>query len=510
MQEPGRGLYWIETGFWYTQIVRRYDRNKSRTGNERENNMRKSKVTAMLLALGMSMTLIAGCGSSASAPAASKAGGSTAAGASSAGAAAAGSKKSDSKKPVTIRVWMGIPPEAGPQAVIDAFNEEYKDKGIQAEYERYVNDDQGNLKLETSLMSGSDIDVFATYGNYRTVKRAEAGMVMDLTKYMDRDNFDYGAICGEDAKKCYVNGKPYSFYVNKMRGSLLVNKNMFEAAGIPIPTQWTFDEFHEVCKKLTHGEGTDKVYGMYWNSPQNMGEYMGYLVQKTLGGDWMYNEDGKSTRLNDPITVAATKLICDTMQEGSAPTHVDSVTQKLTQESTFLTGHSAMIVGNWSIRSVKDTKQYPHDFVTAYVPYPCISKDQDKYLFGGFGDEMSINAKSEHPDEAWEFLKWYTTSGSKYMAIGGRFALANTVNPDEEVSIFMKGAENLIDEDSLKRIYFNDDTKAVASYPTITTKGPEIYKALNEELESAMNGQKTAQEALDEAKKRADEFLAQQ
>ena len=59
---------------------------------------------------------------------------------------------------ITLRVWGGVPAEAGPQASIDLFNEAFKDKGIQAEYERFVNDDTGNLKLETSLLAGNDVD----------------------------------------------------------------------------------------------------------------------------------------------------------------------------------------------------------------------------------------------------------------------------------------------------------------------------------------------------------------
>ena len=64
---------------------------------------------------------------------------------------------------ITLRVWGGVPAEAGPQASIDLFNEAFKDKGIQAEYERFVNDDTGNLKLETSLLAGNDVDLYMTY-----------------------------------------------------------------------------------------------------------------------------------------------------------------------------------------------------------------------------------------------------------------------------------------------------------------------------------------------------------
>ena len=52
---------------------------------------------------------------------------------------------------VTIQVWGGVPAESGPQASVDEFNALYKDKGIQAEYTRFVNDNNGNLQLETNI-----------------------------------------------------------------------------------------------------------------------------------------------------------------------------------------------------------------------------------------------------------------------------------------------------------------------------------------------------------------------
>ena len=56
--------------------------------------------------------------------------------------------------PVRLLMWGGVPPESGPQAVCDAFNKEFASKGISIEYERFVNDDQGNMKLETNLLAG--------------------------------------------------------------------------------------------------------------------------------------------------------------------------------------------------------------------------------------------------------------------------------------------------------------------------------------------------------------------
>lgn len=107
---------------------------------------------------------------------------------------------------------------------------------------------------------------------------------MDLSSLIERDKFDYAGLFGESVKSAYINGKPYTIATTLTKGSLLVNKNMFDEAGIEIPTEWTFDEFREICKKLTKGEGQNKVYGMFWNTQQNITEYWLYLVQQTADG----------------------------------------------------------------------------------------------------------------------------------------------------------------------------------------------------------------------------------
>lgn len=413
------------------------------------------------------------------------------------------------KEETVLHLWMGIPAENGPQDVIDAFNREFKEKGIRIEYERYVNNDQGNLKLETNLLSGSEIDVYASYGGLtRVAKRAEAKMALDLTSYLKRDNMTPESIFGETAiALSRVNGLLYSLPTTLTKTSFLINKTMFDEAGIPVPDSWTYDEFRAIAKKLTKGEGLDKVYGMFWNSTQNFYEMQARLSSRTLGGDWMYDPNGKETQLNHPVLVQTLELINNTMNvDGSAPSHVDTVTQKLTMENMFLSGRAAIVVDNFIIRSVKDLQQYPHDFVTAFVPQPVAYKGGDIYTWAQYGDQLSINPKSKNKDAAWEFLKWYATNGVQYMAIGGRIGLANTLDKDSVVGRFFKGVDQIIDIESAKKHFIYNKGDNLTS-TTIFTKAPEIQKVMNEECEAVMTGRKSAQQGLDDAKARADEFL---
>ena len=82
-------------------------------------------------------------------------------------------------------------PEYGYQELCDNFNKEFADKGIQVEYTRYVNDDNGNLQLETYLMGGDQIDIYMGYGGMtRLINRQEAGMAYDMTDYLTSHGFD--------------------------------------------------------------------------------------------------------------------------------------------------------------------------------------------------------------------------------------------------------------------------------------------------------------------------------
>ncbi|MDD3058148.1 MAG: hypothetical protein PHO72_07495 [Sphaerochaeta sp.] len=92
------------------------------------------------------------------------------------------------------------------------------------------------------------------------------------------------------------------------------------------------------------------------------------------------------------------------------------------------------------------------------------------------------------------------------MAIGGRIGLANTLDKDSVVGRFFKGVDQIIDIESAKKHFIYNKGDNLTS-TTIFTKAPEIQKVMNEECEAVMTGRKSAQQGLDDAKARADEFL---
>ena len=445
--------------------------------------MKKTKLMAMILTGAMIVSLLAGCGSKAESK----------------------SQDAQKKETVTLKLWGGVPPEYGPQDVVNKFNEEFKAKGVQVEYTRFVNDEQGNLKLDTGLLAGGDLDLYMSYTMDTLKKRASGKMAMDLTSFIDKDKYDMVKNFGDIVKNYYVEGKAYAVPEQLSNFGIMINKDMFDAAGITVPTSWTYDEFRAIAKKLTKGEGQDKVYGMFFNTVQQP-YYGAHFLGTDLGGDPYYKAGGKESNFDNNVFEKNLQLTSDMMNvDKSAVSHVDTATQKLTIEGMFLSGKTAMSIGVWSTRSIKDVAKYPHTFMTAYVPYPTLEKGEAKYTVGGLGDFLSINPKSKYTQESWNFIKWYTEKGAIPMAKYGRIPADKNVGKEAIIKSTIEGSEKLLDAKTFETIMVKSYSNFAV--PTITNKIAEITKVANEEFEAVFTKHKTAKQAMESAKKRSDALL---
>lgn len=455
--------------------------------------MKKIRVMSLAIAVVMGISLFAGCSKSEEQKPA---------------AATATPAAQKPAQTVTLKIWGGVPAENGPDKVCENFNKEFESKGIKAVYERFVNDANGNLKLDTALMAGEDVDLFVTYSTANLKKRTTANATTDLTPYFKKDNFDPEKEIGAIVKEYYVDGKPVSLpTVLNTNNTWMVNKDMFDAANIPLPTDWTVDELRDIAKKLTKGEGASKVYGIMFATDNDKQAPLALNATK-LGGDYLFkNGQDKETNFDSPDMLKALKLVTDMMLvDKTAVAHADVITQKLVPITLFSEGKVAISPHIWSVRDLKDTAKYPHTFKTAFVPAPKFAKDQkDYYATGGVGDHVAINAKSTKKDQAWEYLKWYATKGMVDMIPGGRIPAYKGFDKNAAAATFMAGAEKLFDEKSFK----DNFTKVYDKYQiqAVQTKLPEILQVAREECEKVLSGAITPEVGLQNAKKRGDELL---
>lgn len=421
----------------------------------------------------------------------------------------------DDGETITLHFWGGVQPEYGYDEMVKNFNDEYRDKGIQVEYHRYVSDSTGNLQLETYLMGGGEVDVFIGYGMAYMKKRAESNLLYNMADKLKEYEFDIGEELGEETVKAYTseNGGIYGFptkYENQRW--MMVNVDMFKEAGIPVPYDgWTYDEFLTDIEKLTHGEGQNKVYGMFWAMKQ------GFRMHKSLFGSPLgkyiiyKNDQGTEVNYDDPVYKEGLEVLKRSMEQGWAFSIEDEYSENLTVANTFLEGKCAVSMNVSQMRLVMDQETYPHDFVTALVPGPVSQEyNTEEYRYHsnnlGTGDQICIASGTAYPDAAFEFVMWYVKKGMVSLTKGGRFPLWKGFDQDTCVAELMENAKGSMDEQSVRNYISIDKSKGVSELAF--SGDAEIETIYKEEEEAMCYGKQTVEEAIENICRRCNELIA--
>lgn len=422
------------------------------------------------------------------------------------------------KETVTLQMWGGVQGEYGYDALVEAFNQEFADKGIQIEYTRYVNNNDGNLQLDTYLSAGSDIDIFMCYGGTtRYYNRVEAGLCLDLTDELAKRGFDPAKELGATNVAPYaIDGRFYAMPTKTdNKAWMMVNADMFKAANIELPINgWTYAEFLDACQKLTHGEGLDKTYAVRFCFADTK-DYLRAGMGSPLGINSIYKDGATETNFDSEVWKNGIQMLVDAVDAGYAYGWDDEVADDVSFANSFLEGKCAMSLGVANIRIARDLATYPHDFQTALVPFPVPDESYmdraDHGIMSDAGDLIVVNSKTKYPQECVDFIVWYIQGGMAPLASGGRIPLWSGFDKSSIVDAVNEGTTDAIpggafNADSLKA-YLSIGTGFDESVLT-TSKDAEVETIFDEELQAIMYGQKSVEQGLADMKARADAQLA--
>ncbi|WP_079909455.1 ABC transporter substrate-binding protein [Paenibacillus sp. 32352] len=402
-----------------------------------------------------------------------------------------GSATAPPDKPITLSFWGGVPAENGPQAVIDAWNKE--NPNIQVKYERYVNDDAGNLKLDTALIAEQGVDIFVNYTTPALKKRIDNGVALDLSSFTD---YSIDQKMGPQAAEWKINGKYYGVPTKRNIFFMWLNKDALDKAGLKVPTDWTWQDLQDYAAKLK----TDKRYGLVQST-----EVYPDAMDGSLAASKYVKADGTSD-FNNPIVGTWLETLNQMMKDGkSTPPLGEQLTTKMPVETVFLKGDAAMLnAGEWIFRSSNDRKANPREFKIAFAPVPKVSKDQTNFkIRGGLGDVISIAAKSKNKEAAWKFLKWYADGGMLPMASGGRLPASKDANVAEATKLLLGNAADTYDQESLNKVVFGQ-------FDTYNRDLPQqVLDLRREEYEKFFLGKQDIKGTLDTMAKRHNDFLNQ-
>lgn len=446
--------------------------------------MKKANWLAGGLSLMMMIGVTAGCGGTSDNSSSPSAAPATAGASQAPSAPAAG-------KTVKLKMWGGVPPESGPQAVVDAWNKQNPD--IQVTYERFVNDDPGNLKLDTALMTGQEADLFVNYSYSKLQKRKEAGLALDLSSFTD---YNVDEKMGTDAKLWQIDGKYYGIPTKKNMSFVWLNKDALDAAGLAVPPlDWTWDDMKDYAAKLK----TDKRWGLL----QHEANYMEQVDSGTAALGFV-KPDGTSN-LNNPLASKGYEVAYEMQKAKTMPAYGEQMTSKMPTDTMFLKGDAAMLyAGEYIFRSANNLKDNPRTFKIAFATVPKLTKNENEFKYpAGLGDVVSINAKSPNKEAAWKFLKWYADGGMLPMATGGRIPSSKAVNADEAIKLLLSGVDSTYDLDSLKKVVFG-------TFPTyVSSLEQQVVDLRKEEYEKYFLGKQDLKTTLENMAKRHNDFLKQ-
>ena len=405
-----------------------------------------------------------------------------------------GSETAETKKLV---VWGGVPGEDGPDKIVEDWNKQHPE--VQAEYVRFVNDDTGNTKLDTALQSGEQIDIFFTYSPDLMVKRASSGMLEDLENLGAKEFVDENILGGEESF-LRVNNKIYGIPTVTEPTGIMINKDMLDAKGITIPENWTISDYEEVARQLTGEVDGKKVYGcnVYWGGGPLS------IAKSILGGDEFYksdtetNFDAKEYQINTKFKAM--------MDEGIAMPYEEIFSRKLDVYShpAFLSGEIAMMpFSAWMLRYVNDKENFPHDFVTTFAPFPSTDDGTPNPYQSENNNTICMNSQSKNKEEAWEFIKFWITEGSRDIA---KMPAWSGAAEDEIVAkILGDDPEERFDVEAYKKVMLRDDFKYIV--PTKTTALSEITQIYKEESQNYFLGVTSEEDYYKNLKERADKAL---
>ena len=297
------------------------------------------------------------------------------------------SKEKSGDTNLTIQIW-DKNQQKGMEEIATAFTKENPDIKVNVEVTPW---DQYWTKLQAAATGGGMADIFWMHPD-QVFNFAEGNAMLDLTDYIKEDDVDLSNFPEYIVNGFDIDGKQLAIPKDYSTLGLWYNKDLFDKAGISYPDDsWTWDTWMAAAEKLTNKD--EGVYGML--APAD-GQNFWYNLVWQNGSD-IISKDGKKIMLNDPKTVEAIKYGVSFIDKGYSPTTSDFA--NTTPDQYFESGKGAMITaGSWMANEYLSIEGLNIDV----APMP---KNVDRgSVSSGMG--YAIAANTDHPEEAWKFLKY--------------------------------------------------------------------------------------------------------
>ena len=245
--------------------------------------------------------------------------------------------------------------------------------------------------LQTAIAGGDAPDIVWMNGpNLRSF--VGNGTLLPITDLVARDGVDLSPFPQPMVDLYTVDGELYGISKDFDTIGLYYNIAMFDEAGLDYPDEtWTWDDLKDAARALT----TDDVWGLsasLWNQ-------MVYFPMIYQNGGEILSPDGNTALYAEPENCAVFEFLYSFHTEGLSP---DQATLDTTNQWELFPAEqiAMMFEGSWLARPWADL-----DIEVGVAALPM--GEQRANIIHGIS--WAITAGTDHPEEAWEFLKFLAT-----------------------------------------------------------------------------------------------------
>ena len=314
------------------------------------------------------------------------------------------------ESPVTI-TWWHIQTETEHRALWQGLADQYMAEHPNVTIETTVMENENfKAKLTTVMQSGEVPDLFQSWGGGTMNDQAEAGLLKDITAYLDKD--EWRETFSEGALGVYAyNGKNYGVPRDMGMVGFWYNKDLFAQAGIvKPPATWT--ELLDDVKKLKDagitpialGEGDKWPGAFYWE----------YLAVRIGGEEAFVQAASRKGSFTDPAFVEAGEKLLELV--AADPFQLGFLGATWADEATLMGNSEAAmdLMGQWAPGSFRENSIDSQGLgdKTDWFKFPMVeggAGHPNDALGGGNGFVVGKNA----PEEAVDFLKFISSVESQ-------------------------------------------------------------------------------------------------
>lgn len=306
------------------------------------------------------------------------------------------------------------------------------------------------------------------------------------------------------------NGTLYGIPLSFSSTALFYNKDMFDAAGIPYPTDnMTWDEVYDLARNFSEGEGADRTYGL------SLGYgYENYLyLQAAQRGLMLIDDELKNVSLNTPewreIWAKGQELIADGI---IAPTFnweeamESGVEPGPFADNPFMGGKAAMaLLDSFEINFIDERFQMEDENVQPFNwDIVTVPVQADRPGYGGIifvNSVIAINKNSSNLDLAWDFVSY--VSGDELAKV------LTKSNYDTSARIkYVKKTDKEINYEALYKLEPVDTILPIPMDFLYNYEGAwEVMSPLSDNYNQVMDGKIDVDKGLETAQKQMQEGL---